>query len=84
MPAPFRRRPVCQGISRLIDRSVPTVVMHLNAATRKLGAKNRTQAVAKARHFRLTRPAARAITAGQWRRATLSVVIAAAGPPPPA
>ncbi|OLP62193.1 LuxR family transcriptional regulator [Xaviernesmea oryzae] len=43
-------------ISRLIDRSVPTVVMHLNAATRKLGAKNRTQAVAKAAYFRLFDP----------------------------
>ncbi|OLP57524.1 LuxR family transcriptional regulator [Rhizobium rhizosphaerae] len=43
-------------ISRLIDRSVPTVVMHLNAATRKLGAKNRTQAVARAAHFRLLDP----------------------------
>ncbi len=40
-------------ISRLIDRSVPTVVMHLNAATRKLGARNRTQAVARAAHLRM-------------------------------
>ncbi|MGP4802263.1 LuxR family transcriptional regulator [Agrobacterium cavarae] len=40
-------------ISRLIDRAVPTVVMHLNAATRKLGARNRTQAVARAAHLRM-------------------------------
>ncbi len=40
-------------ISRVINRSVPTVVMHLNAATRKLGARNRTQAVARAAHLRL-------------------------------
>jgi len=40
-------------ISRIIGRSVPTVVMHLNAATRKLGAKNRTQAVVRATHYRL-------------------------------
>lgn len=39
-------------ISRIIDRSVPTVVMHLNAAA-KLGAKNRTQAVVRATHYRL-------------------------------
>lgn len=40
-------------ISRVIDRSVPTVVMHLNSAARKLGAKNRTQAVVRATHYRL-------------------------------
>ena len=40
-------------ISRIIKRSVPTVVMHLSAAARKLGAKNRTQAVVRAVHFRL-------------------------------
>ncbi|MBR0554511.1 autoinducer binding domain-containing protein [Ciceribacter sp. L1K23] len=40
-------------ISRIIDRSVPTVVMHLNSATRKLGAKNRTQAVVRATQCRL-------------------------------
>lgn len=40
-------------ISRLIDRSVPTVVMHLNAAIRKLGARNRVHAVSVASHFRL-------------------------------
>ncbi|QYA03592.1 LuxR family transcriptional regulator [Rhizobium sp. B21/90] len=40
-------------ISRIIERSVPTVVMHLNAAARKLGARNRTQAVVRATHYRL-------------------------------
>ncbi|UJW73818.1 helix-turn-helix transcriptional regulator [Rhizobium sp. SL42] len=40
-------------ISRIISRSVPTVVMHLNAAAKKLGAKNRTQAVVRATHYRL-------------------------------
>ncbi|RWX76728.1 LuxR family transcriptional regulator [Neorhizobium lilium] len=40
-------------ISRIINRSVPTVVMHLNAAAKKLGAKNRTQAVVRAAHYRL-------------------------------
>jgi LuxR family transcriptional regulator len=40
-------------ISRVIKRSVPTVVMHLTAAARKLGARNRTQAVVRAAHFRL-------------------------------
>ncbi len=42
-------------ISRVIERSVPTVVMHLNAAAKKLGAKNRT-AGGRARH---SLPAAR-------------------------
>ncbi|WP_337270571.1 LuxR family transcriptional regulator [Oryzifoliimicrobium ureilyticus] len=40
-------------ISRVIGRSVPTVVMHLNAATRKLGAKNRAHAAVRAAHLRL-------------------------------
>lgn len=40
-------------ISRILGRSVPTVVMHLTAAARKLGAKNRTQAVVRAAHYRL-------------------------------
>jgi LuxR family transcriptional regulator len=43
-------------ISRVIDRSVPTVVMHLNAAARKLGARNRTQAVVRATQCRLLDP----------------------------
>lgn len=40
-------------ISRIIDRSVPTVVMHINSAARKLGARNRTQAVVRAAQCRL-------------------------------
>lgn len=35
-------------ISRQIGRSVPTVVFHLSTATKKLGARNRTQAAAMA------------------------------------
>jgi LuxR family transcriptional regulator len=35
-------------ISRFIDRSTPTVVMHLGAAAKKLGARNRAQTVALA------------------------------------
>lgn len=40
-------------ISRALGRSVPTVVMHLNAAMRKLQAKNRTQAAVRAARLRL-------------------------------
>jgi len=40
-------------IAYRLDRSVPTVVFHLNAATRKLGARNRFQAIARAAHYRL-------------------------------
>ncbi len=40
-------------ISRLIDRAVPTVVMHLNAATRKLGARNRMHAAVLAARLHL-------------------------------
>jgi LuxR family transcriptional regulator len=40
-------------ISQKLGRSVPTVVMHLNAAARKLGARNRVQAVVRATHYRL-------------------------------
>jgi len=36
-----------------IDRAIPTVTLHLNAATRKLGARNRFQAIARAAHYRL-------------------------------
>ena len=39
--------------ARIIERSVPTVVMHLNAAMRKLGARNRTHAVTLATRRRL-------------------------------
>lgn len=40
-------------IARIIDRSIPTVIMHLNAAMRKLGARNRTHAVTIASRRRL-------------------------------
>lgn len=40
-------------IARIIDRSVPTVVMHLNSSMRKLGARNRTHAVTIATRRRL-------------------------------
>lgn len=40
-------------IAYRIDRSLPTVMLHLAAATRKLGARNRFQAVARAAHYRL-------------------------------
>ncbi|ABC22979.1 LuxR family transcriptional regulator [Rhodospirillum rubrum] len=40
-------------IAYRIDRSVPTVVFHLSAATRKLGARNRFQAIARAAYYRL-------------------------------
>ncbi len=40
-------------IARIIDRSMPTVIMHLNAAIRKLGARNRTHAVTIASRRRL-------------------------------
>lgn len=40
-------------IARIIDRSVPTVVVHLNGAMRKLGARNRTHAVTIATRRRL-------------------------------
>lgn len=44
-------------ISRLIDRSVPTVVLHLSTATKKLGARNRVQAAAMAVRYGLLGPA---------------------------
>lgn len=40
-------------IAHRIGRSVPTVTLHLNAAARKLGAKNRLHAVMLANHYRL-------------------------------
>ncbi len=36
-----------------LGRSVPTVNLHLESAARRLGARNRTQAVARAAHYRL-------------------------------
>lgn len=40
-------------IAHRIGRSLPTVTLHLGAATRKLGARNRFQAIARAAHYRL-------------------------------
>ncbi|MBB3937607.1 LuxR family transcriptional regulator [Aureimonas phyllosphaerae] len=42
-----------KDISGRLSRSVPTVTMHLNAAARKLGARNRAQMIARAAHYRL-------------------------------
>ncbi|QDL91387.1 LuxR family transcriptional regulator [Paroceanicella profunda] len=43
-------------IAHELSRSVPTVTLHLNSATRKLGARNRFQAIARAAHYRLLEP----------------------------
>jgi LuxR family transcriptional regulator len=52
-------------ISRFIDRSIPTVVLHLSTATTKLGARNRTQAAATAvRHGMLDEFGAARMDAG--------------------
>jgi len=40
-------------IARRLDRSVATVVLHLNSAARRLGARNRVHAVTLAAHYRL-------------------------------
>jgi LuxR family transcriptional regulator len=40
-------------IAYRLDRSPATVMLHLKSATRKLGARNRVQAVARAAHYRL-------------------------------
>ena len=40
-------------IAYKLDRSPATVMLHLKSATRKLGARNRVQAVARAAHYRL-------------------------------
>ncbi|TIM80015.1 MAG: LuxR family transcriptional regulator, partial [Mesorhizobium sp.] len=42
--------------AREIGRAVPTATLHLNAATRKLGARNRFHAIALAAHYRLLEP----------------------------
>lgn len=42
-----------EQIADRIRRSLPTVTFHLNSAARKLGARNRTQTVALAGHYRL-------------------------------
>ncbi|RWN57934.1 MAG: LuxR family transcriptional regulator [Mesorhizobium sp.] len=43
-------------VAREIGRAVPTATLHLNAATRKLGARNRFHAIALAAHYRLLEP----------------------------
>jgi LuxR family transcriptional regulator, quorum-sensing system regulator SdiA len=43
-------------IAHEICRSVPTATLHLNAACRKLGARNRFHAIALAAHYRLLGP----------------------------
>ncbi|WP_118132806.1 LuxR family transcriptional regulator [Oceanicella sp. SM1341] len=43
-------------VAHELARSVPTVTLHLNSATRKLGARNRFQAIARAAHYRLLEP----------------------------
>jgi LuxR family transcriptional regulator len=40
-------------IAHRLDRSLGTVNLHLNLAIRKLGARNRVQAIARAAHYRL-------------------------------
>lgn len=39
-----------------IGRSIPTATLHLTSATRKLGARNRSHAIALAAHYRLLEP----------------------------
>ncbi|MEA2782217.1 MAG: LuxR family transcriptional regulator, quorum-sensing system regulator SdiA [Rhodospirillaceae bacterium] len=50
------RGKTAQDIARILGRSVATVSLHLNNAQRKLGAKNRAQAIARAAHYRLLGP----------------------------
>lgn len=40
-------------IAHELDRSIATVTLHLNNAVRKLGARNRSHAIARAAHYRL-------------------------------
>lgn len=40
-------------IAHRLQRSESTIIMHLQSATRKLGARNRAQAIARAAHYRL-------------------------------
>lgn len=42
-----------QDIADILGRSLATICLHLNNATRKLGAQNRAQAIAHAYHYRL-------------------------------
>ncbi|AVO39647.1 LuxR family transcriptional regulator [Pukyongiella litopenaei] len=43
-------------IAHEIDRSIPTVTLHLTSAANKLGARNRAHALALAAHYRLLEP----------------------------
>lgn len=38
-------------VAHMLERSISTVVMHLQSAMRKLGARNRAQAIARAAHY---------------------------------
>jgi LuxR family transcriptional regulator len=38
-------------VAHVLERSISTVVMHLQSAMRKLGARNRAQAIARAAHY---------------------------------
>ncbi|MFK3781211.1 autoinducer binding domain-containing protein [Agrobacterium sp. NPDC089420] len=42
-------------VAYTLDRSISTVVMHLQSAMRKLGARNRAQAIARAAHYGILR-----------------------------
>jgi LuxR family transcriptional regulator len=42
-----------EQVADMIFRSVPTAALHLKHAARKLGARNRAQAIARAAHYRL-------------------------------
>lgn len=45
-------------VAHEIGRSIPTATLHLTSATRKLGARNRSHAIALAAHYRLLEPEA--------------------------
>lgn len=47
------RGKTAQDIADILGRSLATVCLHLNNATRKLGAQNRAQAIAHAVHYRV-------------------------------
>lgn len=45
-----------KAIAAVLNRSVATVNLHLNSAARKLGARNRVEAVVRGLHYRLLEP----------------------------
>ncbi|PPU75730.1 MULTISPECIES: LuxR family transcriptional regulator [Xanthomonas] len=45
-----------KGIAAALNRSTATVNLHLNSAARKLGARNRVEAVVRSMHYRLLEP----------------------------